>query len=71
MSWGGTWCPKIPTVVLEAKHHEAPSEFAGGWNNKSRGLQNFGWRDGRLWWVPWGYGRIYLKQVDHLKVDLI
>lgn len=23
--------------ALKAKHHEASSEFAGGWNNKSRG----------------------------------
>ena len=65
-----TWCRHS-----EAKHHEASSEFAGGWNNKSRGSQKFGWRIGDPWWVPWGvpwwYGMIYLKQVGHLKVDLI
>ena len=30
-----TWCRHS-----EAKHHEASSEFAGGWNNKSRGSQS-------------------------------
>lgn len=48
---------QIPGVdISEAKHHEASSEFAGGWNNKSRGSQSSDGEMGDPWWVPGYHG---------------